>query len=353
MKALYIGSTRGTSCALHYFTSLVKLGVDVLPFDPEFFVARSLIERLIMRARRGPTFDKIAAISEKILSLCRKNHFDFVFVMAENFVGHVTMEKIRRAVKNPPVFLYHSHDNNFSAGICKPPDFDKTLKAYDFAFTTKSQNVERYHALGQSRAYFIPSAYEPTVHQPIPDNDSRMKTLGIQVSFIGTYDRSRDPIFNQLGWEHLQVWGDYWKRSPHYLKQFSRIHPQAVFYFEFADIISHSKISLGLLREEAGDRHTQRTFEIPACGGLQFAPRNDEIASFFKEGEEIVLFGSVDELRDKIQFFLNNDSLRKKIAQSGYERCLRDKHSYVDRVRTMLEIAQLTNVASPDFRNRA
>ncbi|MBI3294809.1 MAG: glycosyltransferase [Deltaproteobacteria bacterium] len=341
MKALFIGSTRGTACSLYYFTSLVRLGVDVVPFDPDYFTPRSGLEKILFRLRRGPTQDRVEEVSQKLISLCRRNHFDFAFVMAENFFGVETIEAIRTLVRNPPLFLYHSHDNNFSAGICKPANFDETLKAHDFVFTTKSQNVERYKKIGQSRGFYVPSAFEPMVHHPVRDVDSRLLGKVVDVSFIGTYDCSRDPIFEKLGWEHLHIWGDFWRKSPHFGKHANRISPEAVFYFEFADIISHSRINLGLLREEAEDRHTQRTFEIPACGGFQVAPRNEEIASYFKDGEEIALFGSVEEMCDKVRFFLKNESVRQKIAKAGFERCLNGHHTYMDRVSQMLEIAGL------------
>ncbi len=341
MKGLFVGSTRGTSCSLHYFTSMVRLGVDVVPFDPDYFATSSPIERAVARIRKGPSQDRVTAVSEKIISICQKSSFDFVFVMAENFFGADTMGAIRSAVKFPPLFLYHSHDNNFSAGICKPNNFEATLKAYDFLFTTKSQNVARYRQLGQPGSCYIASAYEPMVHRVIPDSESHAAKLGIEISFIGTYDRSRDPVFEKVGWDKLQVWGDFWRRSPHFKRHTERIHPEAVFYFEFADILGHSKISLGLLREEAGDRHTQRTFEIPACGGFQMAPRNDEIQSFFKDGEEIALYDSIDELKEKAEFYLSHESARHKIAQAGMRRCVNGGNSYMDRVKLMLETAGL------------
>jgi spore maturation protein CgeB len=243
---------------------------------------------------------------------------------------------MRKASKRPPVMAYHSHDNNFSAGILKPKDFDKTLCAYDLVFTTKSQNVPRYRELGQDESHFLASAFEPSIHHPIDDRYSRYSGQSFDVTFIGTYDRSRLPFLEKAGWNRVHVWGDHWKRFPEYRKLKSRIHPRAIYDFEFADVTSHSKCALGLLREEAEDLHTTRTFEIPACGALQIAPRNEELLSFFKEEEEIVCFQSAEELKDKLDFYLRNDFKRLQIARRGHERCLRDKHTYLDRVKEIL-----------------
>jgi spore maturation protein CgeB len=338
MKILFVGNTRRTSLALHYFTNLVKLGYLVLPYDPDYFYARHLFERALIKLRREPTPSKKKAVSQDLITLCRKNRFDIVMVMAENFVDADTIAEMKSVSKSAPLMIFHSHDNTFSPGILKPANFIKTLQAYDFVFTTKSYNVPRYKALGQENSFFIPSGYEPAIHHPISDQYSIFPGQWFDVTFIGTYDLSRASYLAAAGWNRLQVWGDRWKRSPEFRKHHSRIHPKAIYDFEFADVTSHTKCALGLLREEAGDLHTTRTFEIPACGAMQLAPRNEEILSFFREDEEIVCFDSPGELKEKLDYYLENEWKRAAIARRGFERCIRDKNTYLDRVSEMFGI---------------
>jgi spore maturation protein CgeB len=337
MRVLFFGTTKGTACSLHYFTALVRLGHDVIPFDPAYFETHGPVEKLMVRARKGPTAAKVQSVSEALIDVCRNSRFDAVFVMSENFLGEDTIETIKRQSEQPPAFLYHSHDNNFSDGILKPPGFFESLGEYDAVFTTKSQNVERYRSLG-ANSFFVPSAYEPSVHCPVTDEYSRFP-IDFDVTFIGTYDGSRPPLLEAVGWDKLRVWGSDWTRWPGYNAHKERIMPRPIYYFEFADVISRSRIALGLLREEAGDLHTQRTFEIPACGTLQIAPRNDEIESFFEDGKEIVLFSSLEELASKVKYFMKHDAERKKIAKRGFDRVTSEKHTYVDRVDTMLKLS--------------
>jgi spore maturation protein CgeB len=335
MKILFVGNTRRTALALNYFTNLVRLGYLVLPYDPEYFYARHLLEKVAIRLTKAPPQKKIRQVSETLVGLCKRNRFDVILVMAENFLGHETIREMRSVSPKPPLFVYHSHDNNFSPGILKPADFSKTLQAYDFVFTTKSQNVPRYKSLGQVQSYFIPSAYEPSIHHPIADEYSLYGKRWFDVTFIGTYDKSREPFLEKLGWDSLYVWGDGWKRSRAYSKHKQQIQAKAIYDFQFADVTSHSRCALGLLREEAGDLHTTRTFEIPACGALQLAPRNSEILSFFEEDKEIVCFANAEELKEKVAYYLSHNSERLKIARAGFDRCLKDKHTYLDRVSEM------------------
>ena len=172
----------------------------------------------------------------------------------------------------------------------------------------------------------------------MPDIKSAFGARRFPITFVGNYDLSRRKPLAHLGWKNVHVWGERWKRCPESKLYPENIRTHGAYYLRFADVISHSLISLGLLREEASDLHTQRTFEIPACGTLQIAPRNDEILSFFKEDHEIVCFGDVTELAEKCDYYLKKDSQREKIARRGFERVHRDGHSYENRVRAILEV---------------
>lgn len=337
MKILFVGSTRRTALALNYFTNMVKLGHIVLPFEPDYFKPKNFIDHAIIRLRKEPNPARVRAVNQELVSLCRRNQFDMVFVMAENFLCADSIEEMKRVSNHPHVIVFHSHDNVFADTILKPKDFNKALAAYDLVFTTKSQNVKRYAELGQMDAHFLPSAFEPSIHHPIEDRYSRYAGKLFDVTFIGTYDHSRIDYLREAGWDRLNVWGDQWKKFPEFKKHRSHIHPRAIYDFEFADVTSHSKISLGLLREEACDLHTTRTFEIPACGTMQIAPRNDEVLQFFEENTEIVCFSSTDELKDKVDYYLRHEYQRSQIARRGHERCLRDKNTYLDRVKEILE----------------
>jgi len=64
-----------------------------------------------------------------------------------------------------------------------------------------------------------------------------------------------------------------------------------------------------------------RTFEIPMCGGLQFTSYNDEIASYFEEDKEIVLYRSKEEMVDKAKYYLNPTNADKVISMKVAARC--------------------------------
>lgn len=75
-----------------------------------------------------------------------------------------------------------------------------------------------------------------------------------------------------------------------------------------------------------------RTFEIPMCGGLQLASYSDELAGYFEDGKEIVLYRSDDEFISKSQFYLDpkNDLLVRKMKENARRRAEND-HTWMNR----------------------
>lgn len=91
----------------------------------------------------------------------------------------------------------------------------------------------------------------------------------------------------------------------------------------YVNALASFKIGLGLLSKYIPEQHKTRTFEIPAPGSFLLAERTSEDLEYFSEGDEAKYFGSMDELVDKMELYLNNEMARRMIAGKGRERCLK------------------------------
>ncbi|MFQ5850570.1 MAG: glycosyltransferase, partial [Candidatus Binatia bacterium] len=106
---------------------------------------------------------------------------------------------------------------------------------------------------------------------------------------------------------------------------------------DMAKIYAASKICLNnLTREPNRHGHLMRTFEIAACGGFQLSERSEETLTFFEEGKEIECYGSLEECREKIKYYLSHEAERRKIAVRGHQRCRASGYSYADRAKQVL-----------------
>lgn len=82
-----------------------------------------------------------------------------------------------------------------------------------------------------------------------------------------------------------------------------------------------------------------RTFEIPMSGGLQFTSYNEEIASYFDEDKEIVLYHNKEEMIDKAKFYLDpkHEKLVNTMKIAARKRAERD-HTWSNRFEEIFKI---------------
>ena len=92
-----------------------------------------------------------------------------------------------------------------------------------------------------------------------------------------------------------------------------------------------SKINIGFTRMIGDDAHrpgiTQiklRDFEVPASGGFYLVEYVPEYADFFVPGKEVETWRTVNELIDKIRYYLTHEGERAAIAAAGQRRACRD-----------------------------
>ena len=79
-----------------------------------------------------------------------------------------------------------------------------------------------------------------------------------------------------------------------------------------------------------------RIWDVLGCGGFLLTNYQAEIPYYFKEGEDLVCFDSLEDLCEKVGYYLEHEEERKRIAWNGYRK-VREKHSYIERIRTILD----------------
>jgi len=70
-----------------------------------------------------------------------------------------------------------------------------------------------------------------------------------------------------------------------------------------------------------------RTFEVPGCGGFLLTQGAPRLEQYFVPGQEIGLFAGTDDLVGAVRMYLGDEDLRRRVAEAGYQRVMRD-HTY-------------------------
>ena len=80
-----------------------------------------------------------------------------------------------------------------------------------------------------------------------------------------------------------------------------------------------------------------RVFEIMSVGGFVLSNYQPEIDEFFDIGKEIEVYHCLDEMDEKVRFYLSHDRLRNDIAARGFE-AIRTKYNYEKQVQKIMEV---------------
>ena len=80
-----------------------------------------------------------------------------------------------------------------------------------------------------------------------------------------------------------------------------------------------------------------RTFETTGCNTFLLTNYTPNVEKLFHIGEEIEIYKSINELREKVEFYLHNESERIRISNAGYLRAKKD-HTYFERAKKLVQI---------------
>jgi spore maturation protein CgeB len=336
MKVLIYGETEryGTG-AWCYKQALVRFGCEVVEYDNATGLT-SYFNNITWRIHRRlggriPNWLRTKHV-EPFVKLCVKFNPDVVIVLKGLYLSRFDIEQVRAS---GAWVVNINHDDFFSKNRNNWSILQHNcLSSYNYIFTTRSVNVAEVAPLN-SKVEFFPFAYDPSIHR-VMCSEGELGS-GVDVLFIGTHECSRasfmEAIVKALPVD-LEIYGEGWDRLASNSCLRSRVKGRGLWGDDMARALGMAKLSLGFLRKENRDEYTQRSFEIPACGGLFLAERTPSHLRFFVEGVEAEFF-AVDEpteLISKVKMLLSDSARRKAIRVAGNAAILRQKHTYDDRI---------------------
>lgn len=212
-----------------------------------------------------------------------------------------------------------------------------------FAYT-EPEGMKHFVEQTGAEYHCIPLAADVTTHYPTdeqPELKSDCAYLGNNLpNKKAKFDKLLFPLKSKYG---LRVEGTNWSFFDKVHSRLARaigIPRDLKFPIEQErEIYSSTKIGLNIHEQEQGQEGfdvNERTFKIPACGCLQISDWNNCIRKYFNEDEVIIAKDERDWF-DKIEYYLNHEEERKRIAQKALER-VKKEHTYDHRVAQMLKI---------------
>lgn len=111
------------------------------------------------------------------------------------------------------------------------------------------------------------------------------------------------------------------------------------YWSELPKVFRASKINLNFTIPNIKSGIPLRVWDVLGAKGFLLTNYQAELPLYFKEGEDLVCFDGIEDLKEKTAYYLSHEKERLEIAENGYQK-VKKYHSYVNRVQEMLAILE-------------
>lgn len=113
---------------------------------------------------------------------------------------------------------------------------------------------------------------------------------------------------------------------------------------EMPKVFHASRINLNITMRPIETGLSLRIWDVLGCAGFLITNYQAEIPEYFEIGKDLETYESLEELEEKIRYYLSHEEERVEIAINGYEK-VKKYHTYEMRLAQMIQI--LTNNMAP------
>lgn len=209
------------------------------------------------------------------------------------------------------------------------------LKPYDLIITSFPHFVKKFKEMGIKSEY-VPLCFDKSIIKRIPQQERKYN-----VTFVGGISRAHKKglklLYELAERVGLDVWG-YGKEVLDPSSKLYKSHHGEAWGKDMYKIFLQSKITINRHIDVAENyANNMRLYEATGCGAMLITDKKKNLNNLFSVDKELEDYSSIDDLVEKINYYLTNGIERAKIAKAGQKRTLRD-HNYHVR---MLELAKV------------
>jgi spore maturation protein CgeB len=335
MKVLYIGLyNEGSTAKMRgkYLKELLPTA-DFSVIDTSIVLENTnrIFRSIGWRWKIGPF---IHSINSYIIHNLSHKFYDLIWIDKGVFIKPSVVQILKNRCNQmvhytpDPAFAYHRSKLFFEA-----------LPLYDYCITTKQFEKENYEQYGV-KTIVCTQGYDPLLHKPYHSFKEKKGVV-----FIGHHEDEREAIISKLieADVHIILAGIKWNRLVRRYKHKANFAYKGtrVLGEDYAKLISSAQLGLGLLSKWIPEKHTTRTFEIPACGTALLTEKNNETSSFFHE-DEVLFYDGKNDITGLVKHYLSNPELLQSVTTRGTLRVAESNRDYKSIMRSLLNQMEIT-----------
>jgi hypothetical protein len=329
MELLIVGLGQRGHMGYYLASAATRLGLNYQIIDAIQAEANNRIWRSFYWRFRNKRPARLDAFGAHVSSVCAITHPKFVLTTGRAPLHQLHVERLREFGAS---VINYSTDDPWNPKL-HAPWFLRALPSYNAVFTPRRANIDDFRRCGLGTVHYLPFGYDPDVHRPWPEG--RPTAAPSDVLYVGGCDEDRVPLIDGLidTGLHLALFGGYWDRHDKARRHWRGIADQDT----IRSASAAARICLCLTRRANRDGHTMRSFEAAAIGGCILAEDTADHRELFGPDDHAVrYFSTVPELVRQTKLLLADADARHRLSSQLAERFGRGKHTYADRLTSML-----------------
>lgn len=287
-----------------------------------WFQARAKVHEL---SKQFPLVQR--RLTRRLLRAVENENIDLT-IICHDFLLPAEVRSLKAKTKSPVVMWFPDHIGNFQRSFFLNADYDALFFKDPFIVYRLAETLSR-------PVYYLPECCNPLYHKPCELSGRDRELYGCEITTAGNLYSYRVAVFSQLKGYEVKIWGN----PPPLWMDIHLIEPMLQKKFvaneEKSKAFRAAKICVNNLYPAEVWGINARAFEIAGAGGFQMIEWRPGIEQLFRNGEELVSFTSMADLKDKIEYYLPREDERQRIAQNGQQRAHLE-HTYEKRLELLL-----------------
>ncbi len=356
MRVLIIGKD-----FYHYVSSLVmaceSLGHDVMKINLTPFKSQKgnrLSRNLVKMGLKGAEIRYYQKMNRQFIETAKAFKPDLCIIINGRNIGQDFLQYLKENKVATRLFMLDSI--RIEVNICQ--FFLKNLTYYDKIFSYEPSDLE-FMADKHPGVEYLFVGFDTSIFYPLRE----IKNKEYDICFVGrlypfrlkllekvasyAYSHNRKMIVHTTDrypkkdiWHVLRSFARSMKFKAKYPYLDKCIIDTPLYNEELSKFYQRSRICINMHAGESDKLHTgpnPRTFELLGIGSFQLidAGHLDDVQ--LENGRHLIEYQDAEQLCQSIDYYLNQEEERQKIASAGYE-CAKEKYSMIECAKKLLEL---------------
>ncbi|MCD4780908.1 MAG: glycosyltransferase [Candidatus Omnitrophica bacterium] len=307
--------------------AILESGHELIRFDARQFIIPGRLRESI------PVLEwaDLIRINLNFIDTVRKEKPDLCIIMCGHRIFPGSVRKVKK--QGIPIVLWTTD---------VPLVFDtikKNATQYDYVFCAGSEAVDILSGDNLQNLQLLPFACDEHLHHRTVLSPRDEEQYQKELAFVGSYYPNRAAILEKLCDYRLGIWGPGWQNLPDTSPLKKIAITKQVSHNEWIKIFSSAKLALVIHYQDGQTPSYQaspKLFEALACQCFVLVDKQKDALDMFTAGKHVVFWNDIDDLKEKVDFYLKHSDLRNAIAREG-EQCNKQHHTYKNRLNLLLD----------------